>query len=33
MTLNQINEMFGLEPWEGGNQKVTVIELCEHRRC
>ena len=25
MTLNQINEMFGLEPWEGGNRRLQSL--------
>lgn len=25
MTLNQINEMFGIEPWEGGNRRIQSL--------
>lgn len=25
MTLNQINEMFGIEPWEGGNRRLQSL--------
>lgn len=25
MTLNQVNEMFGIEPWEGGNRRIQSL--------
>ena len=29
MTLNQINEMFGVEPWEGGDVRLRSLNFID----